>query len=193
MNGQHPMMQGHQHQMQGKGSESDFIAPPVLNTNQIYWIWTSLLNCVSTIHAAKMIHRDLKPENFLLVPLKAFTDSAPVYLKAIKSRDFVFKDSLEQEGQEQAQNQLTASVSSAQFGRIVFMYKDDNAVVRSVEIQIKVCDFGLAGILERQEQMSKTLSHLASEKQMGTLSYMAPEMIRPSEETKDGITKKVGK
>ena len=40
---------------------------------------------------------------------------------------------------------------------------------------------------------SRTLSHLASEKQMGTLSYMAPEMVQPSAVMGDGITKRMGR
>ena len=57
-------------------------------------------------------------------------------------------------------------------------------------------NFGLAGVLEKttkqttnREDVSKTVSFLLAERAMGTVSYMAPEVVRPSEE--DGFTKKV--
>ena len=133
-----------------------------MRPSDICRVWEALVSAVESAHRKGIIHRDLKPQNFLLVPVlpsgnkSIGTSEAPhtSFSKRIRVRD----------------DGIFFQASSAAGGI---------ATTEDVRLTIKLADFGLARALDPESSLSNIS---IEERPVGTILYMAPETVAPTEE-----------
>ena len=154
-----------------------------LSIPEICRIWQGLVRSVDAAHEQGIMHRDIKPQNFLLVPVTPFADRV-LATTAVPREKFVFHfggDDVGSSG-DAAGDREGSTVEDYRNHDITLTLRDPSTGNEDVlRLRIKLSDFGLAQPLEDDE------SHLSVKGCCGTILYMAPETLRPT--NADGVKK----
>ena len=119
---------------------------------------------------------DIKPQNFLLVPVTPFADRILATTAAPRDK-FVFQ-MVDDDDQLPFREESSSSSTIAEDhrGDVKLFLRDPSTAKEDIlRLRVKLTDFGLAQPLEVDA------SHLSIKGCFGTILYMAPETLRPTE------------
>ena len=166
-------------------------------------IFSALVEAVDIAHKADIIHRDLKPQNFLLVPVGPVVTVGPPLGAAAADASSSSDGGACHAGDA---DRIVATTSTPVEDLKFRLLTDDEAGPGCAEVTlwdseqgrevvlrlaIKLTDFGLAQPLEESTTGAGVQSHLSVDGFAGTMKYMAPESIRPTEDGLQRVSKRV--